>query len=185
MLNSEDKKLLLELAKKSIAHGLETGRPLALNSSQMGSSALQQPGACFVTLTINDKLRGCIGCLQAYRPLVNDVIENAYSAAFRDHRFPPVTEYEFPQLHYHISLLGVPEPMSVGSEEDLLNQLVPKKDGLIIDDGRHRATFLPSVWQSLPEPKQFLLHLKRKAGMADDYWSSAIEVKRYRVESVE
>jgi AmmeMemoRadiSam system protein A len=113
------------------------------------------------------------------------VAENAYAAAFRDPRFPPVSESEFTQLEYHISLLTPAEPLQFRDEADLISQLQPNVDGLVLEDGRHRGTFLPSVWESLPDRKQFLQQLKLKAGLSPDYWSDTVKVSRYTVEDVE
>lgn len=125
------------------------------------------------------ELRGCIGSLEAYQSLVLDVNQNAFAAAFRDPRFPAVSSSEFEHLEIHISVLSPPEPMRVASEEDLLQQLRPGIDGLIIASRGRRATFLPSVWSQLAEPQQFLLHLKHKAGLPSDYWSEDMEAWRY------
>lgn len=151
--------------------------------------ALQQVLASFVTLDIDQPnkaapaLRGCIGVLSAIRPLIEDVMLNAYSAAFRDQRFRPVTASELDAMHIHISVLSPAEPMQFSNQADLINQLKPGEDGLILSDGRHRGTFLPSVWEKLPEPQQFLNRLKGKAGLPMDYWSDEIQVSRYRTES--
>lgn len=181
MLDEIDRQQLLAIAKDAIAHGLQHGRPLLVNLQDY-PEALQQPAATFVTLTINKELRGCIGSLQARRPLVQDVAENAYAAAFRDSRFPQLQHSEFPQLEYHISILTPAEDFPVSSEQELLEKLQPFKDGLILEEGFRRATFLPSVWESLSDPQQFLSHLKMKAGLSADHWSDTIRFQRYRVE---
>jgi AmmeMemoRadiSam system protein A len=129
-------------------------------------------------------LRGCIGTLQAFRPLVEDVAHNAYAAAFHDPRFPRLSAKEYAQLHYHISILSTPEPVKFKDEQDLLAQLRPGIDGLVLEEGLYRGTFLPQVWESLPEPKTFLRHLKQKAGLHPDYWSTTIKVQRYTVEEI-
>lgn len=180
-MENEQRQQLLAIARQSIQHGLQYGRPLSVNAQDYDLT-LQQPGASFVTLNLHGQLRGCIGSLEARRPLAVDVAENAYAAAFRDPRFPPLSDSEFPQLEYHISLLNPAEPMQFTSEPDLLAQLRPHVDGLILEDRGHRGTFLPAVWESLPEPEQFWQHLKLKAGLPADYWSDSLKVSRYTVE---
>jgi AmmeMemoRadiSam system protein A len=115
--------------------------------------------------------------------LIVDVAENAFSAAFRDPRFTPVGPNELDDLTVHISVLSKPEPITFANEDELLQQLRPGIDGLILRDGRNRGTFLPSVWESLPQPGEFLTHLKTKAGLPPNHWSDAIEVERYTTES--
>jgi len=181
MLSDDDRQTLLGVARSSVRYGLEHGIALPVSVSDY-SPALQAPKACFVTLKINDELRGCIGSLEANRPLVEDVAQNAFAAAFRDPRFTRLQESEYAQLHYHISVLNPPEPVVFSGEADLLQQLRPGVDGLVLQDGRHRGTFLPQVWESLPEPQEFLRHLKHKAGLPADYWSDQIKVLRYTVE---
>jgi AmmeMemoRadiSam system protein A len=173
---------LLKTAWQSIRHGLEKGNPLQVDPGQQETS-LSRPGASFVTLHIGDELRGCIGSLQAQRPLICDVAENAFSAAFRDPRFAPLTEAELETLSLDISVLSEAERMVFDSEQDLLKQIRPDVDGLILKDGNYRGTFLPSVWKSLPDAKQFLQHLKLKAGLPADHWSDTLEVWRYTTES--
>ncbi len=140
--------------------------------------------ATFVTLTIDAQLRGCIGTLEARRALVEDVASNAYSAAFEDPRFAPLERAEFERLDIHLSLLSAPEPIQFGSEKDLLAQIRPSLDGLVLEEGARRGTFLPSVWEQLPDPVEFLRHLKRKAGLPADYWSATLRVSRYTSESI-
>lgn len=181
MITPEDKNVLLNTARDSIEHGLKQGQPLFPDPRDY-SHTLQEPGASFVTLTLQGQLRGCIGSLEAHRPLVIDVAENAYAAAFRDPRFPQLSDTEFPDLEYHISILKPAEPMQFDSEDDLIKQLRPGVDGLILEDNSRRGTFLPQVWDSLPEPQQFLRHLKQKAGLPMDYWSDTVKVSRYTVE---
>ena len=180
-LIKEHRGRLLELAKNSIRYGLETGKPLTIDLADFPEELTRQR-ATFVTLLKNHQLRGCIGMLQAVRPLAEDVAENAFSAAFRDSRFAPLQADEINDLEIHISILTPPEPVLFTSEQDLLEQLQPGIDGLILEEGRHRGTFLPSVWASLPQPRQFLRQLKQKAGLPPDYWSEGIRMSRYRTE---
>ncbi len=183
LLNKTQQQQLLELAKRSIQQGLKTGKPLKINLADYPAELIE-PRATFVTLHKNHQLRGCIGVLEAIRPLAEDITENAFSAAFKDPRFPKCEADEFNDLEIHLSLLTPAEPMSFTSEQDLLSQLKSGVDGLIFEDGYRRATFLPSVWESLPKPDQFLRHLKQKAGLAPDYWSDNIQVFRYRTEMI-
>jgi uncharacterized protein len=183
-LKQVDRATLIEVARTSITHGLAHGRALAIDPAQF-NGGLSEPRACFVTLRIGAELRGCIGRLEPDGPLVCGVSRNAYAAAFQDPRFDPVTEQESRQLHVHISVLSKPEPMTFVDEEDLLRQLRPGTDGLVLDAGRYRGTFLPAVWETLPEPEQFLSHLKVKAGLASDAWPADARVMRYTCESVE
>lgn len=177
-----ERTLLLDLAETSIRHGLENGQPIPVNPADF-AAPLQQQRASFVTLLKKGALRGCIGHLEATRPLVADIAANAYSAAFEDPRFPPVTAAELPMLEIHISLLTPAEPLCVESETELLQLLRPGTDGLILEKGLHRGTFLPSVWEQLPDPKVFVTQLKIKAGLPANYWSKEIRVSRYTTES--
>jgi AmmeMemoRadiSam system protein A len=182
-LNKEQQQRLLDLAKSSIQHGLQTGQPLTINLAECPAE-LTERRATFVTLHKHHQLRGCIGVLEAVRPLAEDIAENAFLAAFRDPRFPPLSEDEFGELEIHLSILTPAEAVSFTSEQDLISQLRPGIDGLILEEGRWRGTFLPSVWEQLPEPEQFLRHLKQKAGLAPDYWSETIRIYRYRTEMI-
>jgi hypothetical protein len=148
--------------------------------------ALNQPGATFVTLTQNGALRGCIGSLQAHRALDQDVRANAVAAAFSDPRFPPLTLAELPRTRVEVSLLTAPQPMTFSDEADALHQLRPNVDGIIFIAGEGgklgRSTFLPQVWEQLPDPHTFMAHLKQKAGLPADYWSSDVQLQRYEVQ---
>jgi len=177
-LTSEDQQVCLHIARDSIRHGLNHGTKLHI-SSQDYSHDLQQELASFVTLHINGQLRGCIGALEAYQPLIEDIAEHAFAAAFNDPRFPALTEDEFEQLDLEISVLGKPEKMSFESEDDLLQQIQPNIDGLILESDYHRGTFLPSVWEQLPDKKEFLNHLKMKAGLPSHWWDYAVKISRY------
>lgn len=181
MFNPEQRRYLLDLARRAIVHGLEQGAPPALDLSSVEPD-LRRLGACFVTLEIQGRLRGCIGMLEPVRPLAEDVAQNAYAAAFSDSRFPPLQAGELEGLDIHVSVLGAPAAMEIASEADLLRQLRPGVDGLILQEGGRRATFLPSVWESLPEPSQFVAHLKQKAGWPAGYWSPGIRAFRYETE---
>lgn len=182
-LNEAQRRQLLELAKASIEHGLKTGKPLKINLADY-LAEFQAHRASFVTLHLYHKLRGCMGVVEAIRSLAEDIAQNAFAAAFQDTRFPPLAAHELKDLEIHLSLLTPAEPMSFTSEQDLLGQLRPGLDGLILQEGHQRGTFLPSVWETLPTPKQFLSHLKQKAGLPPDYWSDSIRIYRYRTECI-
>ena len=171
--------ILLELARRSIA----SKRILDIDPSGY-PEPLRAIGSTFVTLRLDGELRGCIGALEASRPLVADVARSAFKAAYEDPRFSPVTPEERDRLELHISVLSPSERMSFTSEEDLLAQLRPGLDGLILEEDSSRATFLPDVWESLPEPRDFVARLKEKAGLAADHWSSRIRVSRYTTRSI-
>ena len=177
-LTPEDQKVCLQIAHESIKHGLQKSSALHVITSDY-SSDLQQNFASFVTLHKNGELRGCIGALQAYQPLINDIAEHAYSAAFQDPRFPALQDNEYEQLDIEISVLGKPELMIFESEEDLLQQIRANVDGLIIEYGYNRGTFLPSVWKQLPDKIEFLNHLKMKAGLSQQWWDNAAKISRY------
>lgn len=167
---------LLTQARHQIASalGLESPAPTE-------HPLLQQPGAVFVTLTRQGRLRGCIGSLVATRPLGEDLRQHALNAAFKDPRFPPLTAEEWPDTEVEVSLLAPPEPFPVESEADACARLRPGKDGVILSWQGQRATFLPQVWEQLPEPRAFLAALKRKAGLAPDFWAADVQLQRYRV----
>ena len=182
-LNTKDKNELLVLARRSIEHGLRVGKPLHININHY-QAPLNEHGACFVTLTTNTidthrQLRGCIGSLEARRPLVEDVCENAFASAFHDTRFSPLTPEELDDIHIEISVLTPLQEISFTSQEDLLDQIKPFRDGLLLEDGYHRGTFLPLVWEQLPDKYAFLSHLKQKAGLPTGYWSNTLRCYRY------
>ncbi len=181
-LNDAERHSLKSIARQSILHGLQFGSPPPLDLTQL-PEALTQQAATFVTLEKQGQLRGCIGTLEAVRPLAEDVVTNSFSAAFRDPRFPPVNTEEMEDIDIHLSILNPAQPMDIQSEADLIAQLRPGVDGLILDDGMHRATFLPSVWQSLPEPSDFVQQLKRKAGLSPEDWPVEMRAYRYTTDS--
>lgn len=177
-LDAGQKQTLTRLARASIEHGLHDGRAVAVVLEEFAAE-LRAAGAAFVTLRLAGELRGCVGSIAARRALAEDVAHNAYAAAFQDPRFAPLTHDEFGSLETHISVLSPAEPLRFESEAHLLAQLRPGIDGLILSVGARRSTFLPAVWESLPEPRAFLEHLKQKAGLTRDYWSDNIIVERY------
>jgi hypothetical protein len=182
--NREERDILLASVDASIVYGLQHQKILPINVEEY-PERLREKGASFVTLEIDGALRGCIGTLESYQPLILDVVKNAYAAAFCDPRFMPLQMAEYPKIKKHISILSDAELMHVTSEEDLLRKIRPNIDGLILCDKGLRCTFLPAVWESLPDPKEFLRHLKLKGGFAENYWSDTIEVYRYVSETIE
>lgn len=139
------------------------------------------PGASFVTLTEDGRLRGCIGSLEARRPLRADVAGNAVAAATRDPRFLPVAPEEVARLRIEVSVLTPQRPLEAVSREEALARLRPGVDGVVLEDGYHRATFLPQVWEQLPDPDAFLGHLARKAGLSPSHWSPRTRLFIYEV----
>ena len=179
-LAREERERLLDVAAASIDAGLAHGRPLEVDPAEY-SPALREPRATFVTLRRAGELRGCVGALEPTRPLVEDVAHSAFSAAFGDPRFTPLQRDERADLDIHVSILGPLTPVPARDERELIERLRPGVDGLVFADGPVRSTFLPAVWNSLPEPERFLSELRRKAGLARDHWSPTVEVFRYEV----
>ncbi len=175
---------LLRVARDSLAHGVRHGAP-RLPDPQHGPQAWREPGATFVTLSNpDDSLRGCMGSLEPIRSLADDVAENAFRAGFADPRFEPLSTLEAASVHLHIAVLGPLEPLEVGSEEELIAALRPGVDGLVLRDGRVRATFLPAVWGNVPDPRVFVRELQRKAGLSPGHWSPTTEALRYATRSI-
>lgn len=177
-----DRAALLRTARDALVSRTRRGRAPEVAEDSF-PERLRTYGAAFVTLSKSGALRGCIGSLQAHRPLVRDVAENAVKAGHGDPRFPGVTLNELGEIAVKVAVLGPAVRMSFTSETDLIGQLRPGEDGLILSDGGRRGTFLPMVWDSLPEPGDFWRQLKRKAGLSETYWSETLEVLRYRAES--
>ncbi len=171
-------RLLTGIARAAIRHGLASGKEPAVDLDRV-PRALRQQGASFITLRKADALRGCIGSPVAHRPLALDVAINAFKAAFRDPRFPPLADDENPNIDIEISLLSEAEPFPVTSEADLIKQLRPGIDGLTLAEGDRRALFLPAVWDGLPDPQDFVGRLKLKAGWDAGYWSDAMVATRF------
>ena len=184
-LSAEDRRSLLRLARDTIEASARR-RELPVVDTESASESLARDGASFVTLTRFGQLRGCIGSLEARRSLIVDVQENAISAAFHDPRFPPVSSQELRDLHIEVSVLSAPEPLSYTDSDDLIAKLRPNVDGVVIKLGWRRATFLPQVWEKLPDPHEFLEHLCLKAGFeADAYERPGLDVYTYQVEMFE
>lgn len=177
MTEQERGKMLLTIARGSIAEALG-----GTHQTIPKQDWLQEWGATFVTLTQDGQLRGCIGTLEAHRPLGEDVYKNARAAAFQDPRFMPLSRDELDLTTVEVSLLSPPQAMTIQDEADALAQLRPGVDGVIFEFGLHRSTFLPQVWDQLPRPRQFMAHLKRKAGLPEDFWSNEVRLSRYTVD---
>jgi AmmeMemoRadiSam system protein A len=178
-LTCEQQVHLLALAREVIRLGAHLGARPEM-SFDHSDQVLFQPGCCFVTLHSHHQLRGCVGSLKAIRPLIEDVAEHAYGSAFLDHRFSPVTGDEVDQLEIEISVLTPEKEIPCQDEQSLLEALTPFQDGLTIEDGFHKATFLPSVWEQLPDKIRFLEHLKQKAGLSKHHWSDQFKAYRYQ-----
>jgi uncharacterized protein len=176
-----DRGTLLDIARAAI-HAHVTEQPAPRLDRVAVPAALWRPGASFVTLRRDGQLRGCIGSLEPRRPLAVDVAENAVASATRDPRFPPVTAEEEAELEIKVSVLTPPEPLEVRSRSELAGAVRPGVDGLLIEAGLHRGTFLPTVWEQLPEVEEFLDHLWVKAGLDPATWPAGLKVARYRSE---
>jgi uncharacterized protein len=174
---------ILRVAREAIRHESERGDPLVVDEAAYPPE-LRAVRATFVTLHLGGEFVGCIGTIQPRESIVASVARNARAAAFDDPRSPGVRAADVDRLDIHVSLLGPLEAMRFESEADLVSQLRPGVDGLVIEDRFYRGTFLPSVWESLPEPAAFLSQLKRKAGLPEDYWSPTLAAYRYTVESI-
>ena len=184
-LTPEDRTYLLSLARKTIEHAVNRRQLPSWKESEI-SADLKEKGATFVTLTMDGELRGCIGTLEAHQSLIEDVREHAYQSALEDYRFPPVTAGEISRLHIEISRLTAPEPLPYSKAEDLPGLLHPGEDGVVLKDGFRRATFLPQVWEQLPDVGEFLSHLCVKMGASADLWRrKVLEVSIYHVEEFE
>lgn len=181
-LELSHKKCLLDLAGKTIAHGFECQAlfPIELNHFER---ALREPAATFVSLYNKTQLAGCIGSLSVSQSLVENVVHNAFSAAFNDSRFAVIPEHQAASLGIEIAVLGELTPMEVCSELELMQQLIPGVHGLVLEYGNKRATFLPKVWNLIERNEEFLVHLKEKAGLPPGFWSKDFRFSSYTVES--
>lgn len=181
-LDAAQQRQLLELGRQSIEFGLRE-QCLAPWPGPAIDAELQSERASFTTLTIGAELRGCCGSIDPARSLAEDVWRNAWASAFSDPRFAPLERHEYPQLDLKISVLSPLEPVLVPSERELLDVLRPGTDGLVLELGVQRVTFLPAVWDQLPDPRAFLRHLKQKAGWSAEFWSERLRVYRYTTQS--
>jgi AmmeMemoRadiSam system protein A len=180
-LSSAQRRHLLRLARESIERGLVEGQQPAW-SRATAEPSLEIERASFVTLKIDGMLRGCCGTLRAMRSVAEDVWCNACASAFADRRFAPLTRDEYLLLDLQISVLSPLEPLQIASERELRDALRPDVDGLVLELGPARATFLPAVWEQLPQPEEFLAHLKHKAGLPANFWSQQLRIYRYTTE---
>jgi len=182
-LSHAEQSFLLDLARKALVAATGRRNPPAVDPSHL-TARLQEPGACFVTLTKAGELRGCIGHIQPREALYRSVLDNARAAALEDTRFQPVGAKEAQDLRIEISVLTSPVPLTFSSPQDLLNQLHPGKDGVILRKGPLQATFLPQVWEELPDKEAFLRQLSQKARGGADLWKQpGVEVLVYRVQA--
>lgn len=181
-LSPNEQLLLLEEARQALASEVRGVSLAPLNLEDFPPN-LRQFGVAFVTLTIDGRLRGCVGALEAYQPLIEDVREHAIAAGTKDYRFSPVQPSELANITIEISRLTTPEPLEYDNPDDLLEKLRPGIDGVVLKDGLQRATFLPQVWEKLPSPVTFLEHLCQKMGGSPDLWRQMhLEVLTYQVE---
>lgn len=181
VIDNERGKNLLLLARAAIAREFGKAVPTEENSSALNTAGLQEQGACFVTLTLDGELRGCVGSLEARRPLLIDIEANARAAALSDPRFEPLSASEFEKIEIEISLLSSLQSLQFAEEADALFQIRPGVDGIVFEYGSYRSTFLPQVWEQLPTPREFLAHLKVKARLPANFWASDVKLYRYTV----
>jgi len=186
MRHTEQGAVLLALARQAIEQAILPARhdhaaDSLVNAADGDQEALQAWGASFVTLTCNGQLHGCIGTTHPWRSLKEDVQANAVAAALKDTRFPPLQALEWPQTRVEVSVLSPLEPIEFDNEAQALAQLRPGVDGLVLASGYHRATFLPQVWEQLPDPALFVAQLKRKAGLRANFWSADLRLQRFTV----
>lgn len=175
---------LPKLARAGISSALGPRVDAAVEAAvddALDDTALHSPGACFVTLTQRGRLRGCVGSLEARRSLLADVQANAVAAALQDTRFAPLTLKELPITDIEVSVLSPMQDLAFESEADALAQLRPGVDGVVFEFGHHRSTFLPQVWEQLPDARDFMAQLKRKAGLPADFWDAGVRLQRYTV----
>lgn len=181
-LTKAEKQTLLDLAREALECGVR-GKKLPAVAERLLTPLLRAEGASFVTLTSNGQLRGCIGALQPYQALVEDVREHAIAAALEDTRFPPVRPNELSHIHIEVSRLTMPQALIYPDADDLLAKLRPGIDGVILRDGPRRATFLPQVWAQIPSKEEFLSQLCVKMGTAPNLWQQKhVDVQIYQVE---
>ena len=177
-LRDIEREQLLQIARQSIRNGLHGGDALEVALHELTDALTARLGV-FVTLMQQENLRGCIGSMHASEPLAQSVAASAHGAAFRDPRFPQLAEHELDQVRIEISILSPMEPLTSASRGDLLSILRPDMDGLLLQDRHYQSTFLPKVWEQLPDPDAFLDHLLAKAGLPTDHWSATIQFFRY------
>ncbi|MBF0284417.1 MAG: AmmeMemoRadiSam system protein A [Magnetococcales bacterium] len=173
---------LIAWTRRHLAERLAGGEGVSPETVETALPETHTPGACFITLTEGGALRGCVGSLAAHRPLSTDLLENAVAAATRDPRFSPLTREALERVRIEISLLTPAQPLPYDGPEDLLRKLQPGVHGVILQRDGRRSTFLPQVWEQLPDPRVFLEHLCRKAGLMGDCWQRGANIQVYTVE---
>jgi AmmeMemoRadiSam system protein A len=178
-LAAADKNQLLSIARQSISHGFAERQPMELDTATLAGSLARDLGV-FVTITQSGALRGCVGSLESRHPLAQGVAVAAFNAAFHDRRFPALSQNEAALVRLEISVLSPLETIPVSSNQDLIDNLTPHVDGLLIEDNERRATFLPKVWDKLTDPQRFVAQLKEKAGLGANHWSGTIRCYRYQ-----
>lgn len=182
-LTEQERRIVLGLARQAMEQAVRGQRLMPLDLTTL-PERLRQPAATFVTLTRRGALRGCIGGLHAEMPLAEDVRQHAVAAALDDYRFPPVQPDELPQLEIEVSILTDPQPLPYSSPEELVARLRPGIDGVILVSGFHRSTFLPQVWEKVPDAELFLSMLCEKAGLPAEAWRHGrVEIFTYQVGS--
>lgn len=177
-LRGTEREQLLQIARQSIRNGLHEGDMLEVALHELSDVLTSRLGV-FVTLTQQDVLRGCIGSMQSSEPLAQSVADSAHGAAFHDPRFPQLAEHELDQVRIEISILSPMEPLAAANRSELLSSLRAEVDGLLLQDRHYQSTFLPKVWEQLPDPEEFLNHLLAKAGLPTDHWSKTLQFYRY------
>ena len=184
MYTETEKQFIINLAKRSIEHYLAKNKLLKIGEGEVPES-LKEKHSCFVTLNLARALRGCIGHLEPVQSLYLDIIENAAGAAFNDHRFAPLSAEEYPLVEIEVSVLAIPQELFFTSSQELLDKLRPIVDGVIIKKGKNSATYLPQVWEDLPNKEYFLNSLCQKAGLSADEWQKeGVRVWIYQVEEI-
>jgi AmmeMemoRadiSam system protein A len=181
-LQADVRHRLLGIARDSISYGLEHGAPTTVGEERL-TGVLREPRGSFVTLRQQSKLRGCVGTIEPVHPLGKAVAKAAFNAAFRDTRFSALQERELAATSIEISVLSHMEFIAAPSEAALLETLEVGVDGLLLQEGWRRATFLPKVWEQLPDPADFLSALREKAGLPARYWSDSLRFQRYQAMS--
>ena len=180
-IDIEEQQQLIALAKSSIEYGIEHQAVMPLTAEEIPKK-FSEERASFVTLRLEGRLRGCIGAIEPIRPLAVDIVHNAHAAAFLDPRFSPLTGIELHGLDIHISILTPPERLEFSSEEDLIAKIRAGIDGLLFEAGDLAGAFIPAMWEQIADPKEFLRHLKIKAGLSPDFWSDNIVIHRFTSE---
>lgn len=175
--------IMLLLAWESIAHGLKTGKPLSIDVDDYPIE-LAEPKPCFVLLKQKQAVRGCVGSIEPIRPLGEDLVENAFAAAFCDRHFMPLSDNELDQTQINILLISPLQALSCDSQMTLIEQLQPRVDGLLIRDGSHHASLLPAAWETFKTPMEFVNQLKRQAGLPMTYWSKNTQIFRFSTETI-